>query len=117
MSANRSAFLQVEEEDGRTTVRLPAGTILSESNSEEFARELLALAEPKERPHLTVDLGGVVMLTSVILGKFLAINGHVRDRGGRFTLFNVNSNVYEVFVKSRLDTILEVHAIANPLPA
>ncbi len=105
------------EADGRTTVRFPAGTALSEANAEEFASQLLGLAEGKERPHLLIDLGGVSMLTSVILAKFIALNGRVRGLGGRLTLFNPNAIVHQVFKVTRLDTILEVHPFAHTIPA
>jgi anti-anti-sigma factor len=115
MSPVRSELpLQVAEEDGRVVVRFPAGTTLSEANAEEFARELLALAEGKSHLHLLVDLGGVAMLTSMILAKFIALNGKVRASGGRLTLSNPTPIVRQVFRVTRLDTILEV---ANPIPA
>jgi anti-anti-sigma factor len=115
MSLTQSEFpLQIVEEDGRVTVRFPTGTTLSETNAEEFARELLALAERKSHPHLLVDLGGVAMLTSVILAKFIALNGKVRAGGGRLTLLNPSPVVRQVFKVTRLDTILEV---ASPIPA
>lgn len=109
--------LHVVEEGGRTTVRFPSGTTLSEVNAEEFARELVTLAEGKQRPHLLVDLGGVAMLTSVILAKFIALNGRVRALGGRLTLFNPNATVHQVFKVTRLDTILEVHQFSHAIPA
>ena len=118
MPATKPEFpLQIVEEAGRVTVRFPANTTLSEANAEEFARALLALAESKERPHLLVDLGGVAMLTSVILAKIIALNGKVRAAGGRLTLFNPTPVVHQVFKVTRLDTILDVHPFAHPLPA
>lgn len=109
--------LHVVEEDGRTTVRFPAGTTLTDANAEELATRLAGLTEGKEHPHLLVDLGGVSMLTSVILTKFMALNGRVRGRGGRLTLFNPNAIVHQVFKVTRLDTILEVHPFAHSIPA
>ncbi len=118
MIATTSKFpLQIVEEEGRITVRFPANTTLSEANAEEFSRVLLDLAKSKEHPHLLVDLGGVAMLTSVILAKFIALNGAIRAAGGRLTLFNPNSIVQQVFKITRLDTIIELHPFAHPLPA
>jgi anti-anti-sigma factor len=117
MPTNQSEFLfHVVEEDGRTAIWFPAGTSLSEINADEFARELLALVDGKERPHLVVDLGGVVMLTSVILSLFLTLNRRVRDLGGRLSLFNPAETIHQVFRVTRLDTVLELHPYANPLP-
>lgn len=106
--------LQVLEEGGRITVRFPEGTTLSEANAEEFARELFDLAGRGQRPHLLVDLGAVNMLTSMILAKFIALNGKVRAVGGRLTLSNPTPIVRQVFKVTRLDTILEV---AEPISA
>jgi anti-anti-sigma factor len=117
MTVNPSDFpLQFVDEAGRTVVRFPAGTALSESNAEAFAAALLARAEGKERPHLMVDLGGVAMLTSAILSRFVALNARVRELGGRLTLFNTTPTVRQVFKVTRLDTLLEVHALNDPLP-
>ena len=74
MLPKQSVFpLQVAEADGRVTVRFPAGTMLSEANAEEFSRQLFAFVDGKEQPHLTVDLGSVTMLTSVILACALIV--------------------------------------------
>src|SRR5690349_15786969 len=118
MSSQPSGFpLHVLEEEGRITVRFPANTTLSEANAEEFSRELAALAEQRDRPHLLVDLGCVTMLTSIILAKFISLNSRVRAAGGRLTLANPTPVVHQVFKVSRLDTILELRQQAKPIPA
>lgn len=109
MSPKQPGFpLQVTEEGSGFDVRFPAGTALSENNAEEFSRGLLALAERKPNPHLRVDLGGVTMMTSVVLSKLIHLNGKVKAAGGRLTLSNPTPVVHQVFKVTRLDTILEV---------
>lgn len=118
MSAKQSELpLHVVEEEGRVTIRFAANTTLSEVNAEAFSRQLLALLEHRENPHLLVDLGGVAMLTSVVLAKFIALHNRVRAAGGRLTLFNPTPVVQQVFKVTRLDTILEFSSLAHPLPA
>lgn len=104
--------LQIVEADDRVTVSFPPKTALSESNAEELAGELRALAG--RRPHLLVDLSGVTMLTSVVLGKLLALNNAVRTAGGRLTLSNPTPVVREVFRVSRLDKLLDVGNAITP---
>jgi anti-anti-sigma factor len=117
MPSHRPEFLLHEVEgDGRTTIRFTAGTVLSETNAEEFARTLRALADARTPPQLVLDLGGVVMLTSAILAKLLTLNTHVRATGGRLTLSNASADVFQVFRVARLDTVLDVHPQNNPLP-
>jgi anti-anti-sigma factor len=117
MPTNGSDFLvRTGDDDGRAVVRFPAGTTLSELNADEFEHELLAAADGKEHPVVVVDLGGVVMLTSVILAKFVAINSRFRIRGGRLTILNPNPTVYQVFKMTRLDTLLDLRTGADPMP-
>lgn len=117
MSAHVSDLpLQATEKDGRITVHFPANTTLSEINADAFLLALLGLVEGKNRPHLLIDLGGVVMLTSVILAKLVTLNAALRDTGGRLTLFNPTPGVLQVFRVTRLDSFLEFHSDAHPLP-
>ncbi|WP_171470899.1 STAS domain-containing protein [Frigoriglobus tundricola] len=108
--------LEATETDGRITVRFPASTTLAEVNAAAFARAMHGLVEGKDRPHLLIDLAGVVMLTSVILAKLVTLNATLRDTGGRLTLFNPTPGVLQVFKVTRLDSFLEVLSDAHPLP-
>jgi anti-anti-sigma factor len=117
MSSASGFSLQVSEEGDRITVQFPANTALTDTTAEEFGRELTALAQKRERTHLLVDLGNVAILTSVALSKFIALNGRVRAARGRLTLFNPTPIVRQVFQVTRLDTVLEVRATADAIPA
>jgi anti-anti-sigma factor len=112
----KTALLEVVEDTSRIVVRFPANTMLSEANAEEFSRELLALTKRKEHPHLLVDLGGVTMLTSTILEEIIALNSKIHAVGGRLTLFGLTPVIQQVFKVTRLDTLLEIHPSAHPLP-
>jgi anti-anti-sigma factor len=103
--------LQVVEEEGRVTVRFPANTALSEANVEEMSCQLTGLLDRVRQRQLVLDLGTVNTLTSMILAKFIALNGRVRACGGRLTLLNPTPVVREVFQITRLDTVLEVAKI------
>jgi anti-anti-sigma factor len=118
MSANRTALqLHVTEDANRVTVGFPPETALTEGNADELHRELAAAAAGREHPHLVIDLAGVVVLTSVILSKFLAINKQVRAAGGQVALHNPSSDILQVFKVTRLDTVLGVRTDATGLPA
>lgn len=108
--------LQVTEEGGRYTVRFPLGTTLSEANAEEFSRQLQTLTDGKECPNLTIDLGGVTMLTSVILSKFIALHRKVGAAKGQLALVNLTPLVRDIFKATRLDTLLRIDT-ASPVSA
>lgn len=104
------SLVQVVEEGGRTSVRFPAGTALTEANIEAVSNRLADLAGRCERPHLTLDLGGVSMLTSVVLGKLVSLNRMILVAGGRLTLTNPTPIVRHVLKVTRLDTILDIRS-------
>lgn len=109
MPAEQTGFPFRAAEDGnRITVGFPAGTELTEANADALQRELLALVAGRTQAHLTVDLAGITILTSVVLGKFLAVNKAVRAAGGQFTLLNPTATVRMVFAVTRLDTVLDI---------
>ena len=75
------------------------------------------LVEGRDRPHLTLDLSGVTMLTSIALAKLVALNGKTRAAGGRLTLSDPTPPVRQVFRVTRLDTVLEVASARAAVPA
>ena len=96
-------------EDGLTTsVRFPAGTVLTDAHVEALARHPLATGQGN-RP-LTLDLAGVAALSSAALGKLLALNRAIRAGGGRLALVNPTPLVRRVFAVTRLDAILDIRA-------
>ena len=118
MSAKQTAFrFHTAETDTGITISFPANTALTETNAEALQRELLAMAAGREQPQLTVDLGGITILTSVILGKFIAVNKQVRAAGGRLTLLNPTPTVRMVFTVTKLDTLLDIKPGASGMPA
>ncbi|HJZ58726.1 MAG TPA: STAS domain-containing protein [Gemmataceae bacterium] len=102
------SLLRVTEEQGRTVARFTNCTILSGANAEEVGRQLTALVEGREAPQLALDLGDIDMLTSMALAKFISLNGRLRARGGRLTLFNLKPVVRQVFAVTKLDGVLDV---------
>ena len=100
--------LDVAEEGGRVTVSFPPNTTLSETNAEAFARETASAAARTSPPRLCIDLSNVEMLTSVILGKIIALNARVRSANGELSLINTTPDVYGVFTLTRLVKILDI---------
>ena len=106
-------LFQVGEDGPVTTVRFPAGTVLTDGHVEALARHPL-LAGRGDAP-LTLDLGGVTALSSAALGKLVGLNRAVRAGGGRLALTNPSPAVRRVFRVTRLDTLLDIRD-AEPLP-
>jgi anti-anti-sigma factor len=110
-------LLRATEEDGRVVARFTDCTTLTEANVEDMGRQLAALVEGREEPHLVLDLGEIDLLTSMALAKFIRLNGRLRARGGRLTLVNLKPVVRQVFAVTRLDRVLDVRDTPEMLSA
>jgi anti-sigma B factor antagonist len=118
MSLNSSrSFVMATEEQESIRVRFINCTTITEANVEEIGRQLTALIDTREHPHLTVDLSTIDLLTSMALAKLISLNGRLRARGGQLTLINPKPVVREVFTITQLTRILDVQDTPETLSA
>ena len=100
--------LRVTDEGGQTTVCFAELPALTEDNVTAVGDALTALIESRDRQDYVFDLAAVGFLTSIVLSKFITLNGRVRARGGRLTLVNLRPTIRKVFTISRLDSVLNI---------
>jgi anti-anti-sigma factor len=94
-------------QDGNLAVVHFEEPVLDESNSGSLGRELDRLAAaPGRRLHL--DLGGVRMVSSTWLCRFLVLHKSLAGSGGELILLNAGPEVREEFEVTRLDRMLGV---------
>jgi anti-sigma B factor antagonist len=109
-------YLRIEELEDITVVRLATGD-LAENRVREVGGDLSALADRLAHGRLTLDLSEVGYLTSTALGTLVALNKHLRLRGGHLALVNVADIVFEVFAVTRLDRILDIRRGLDDRPS
>jgi anti-anti-sigma factor len=63
--------------------------------------------------HLLLDFSNVALVGSEELGTLVGLSRRLRACGGRLTLFNLSPPVYEVFVITRLHTVLGICRESN----
>ena len=93
--------------DGAAVIKLNPQA-LKDVTAESEGEQLLRLADQQARRDLLLDLGDVPYLTSMWLGKLIALHKQVQRRGGRLALVNVPAHVLEVFRLTSLDQFLDV---------
>jgi anti-anti-sigma factor len=81
---------------------------LEDPTAEAVGGLLLWLADLPGHHRLAVDLGELPYLTSMLLGKLVALHTKVLGRGGRLAVVNVPPAVFQAFEVTRLDTVLDV---------
>ena len=83
--------------------------ILDEANIQAIGEEIARLIDAKDKPKLLIDFQNVDHLSSAALGTLLTIRSRVSGRGGKLRLSNIDPQIYEVFVITRLNKLFDIH--------
>ncbi len=83
--------------------------VLDSLEADALAETLRSYIEQIEEPKVVLDLGSVQQLSSVGLSMLLTINSTATIRGGQLCLANVRDELLEMFMVTKLDTVLRIH--------
>jgi len=63
----------------------------------------------KPRPQMVISFSNVDHLSSSALGTLITINNKIRSRDGALRLANIDPQIYEVFVITKLNKLFSIH--------
>jgi anti-sigma B factor antagonist len=110
--AIRRRCIRVEDRGDVTIVSFIDTRILGEYLIQIFGEELYSL--PKEgRTKILLNLKNVEYFSNAALGKLVILNNQIKKAKGRLVLCNISEDLYEVFVITRLDKILNIEQDYN----
>lgn len=101
--------LRVKDKNGVKIVEFVDRNILDEANIQRIGEELSAIVEAENEPKLLISFANVDHLSSAALGTLITINNKMRNRSGQLRLANIDPQIYEVFVITRLQQIFQIH--------
>ena len=84
-------------------------TVLDSLQADALGEALRAYIERIEAPKVVLDLGSVQHLSSSALSMLLTINSTATIRGGKLCLANVRDELLEMFMVTKIDTVLRIH--------
>lgn len=108
MSAEGSR-LRIRKMGGVTRVEFVDRNILDEANIQMIGEEIAAIVESEPKPKLLISFANVDHLSSAALGTLITINNKVRARSGQLRLADIDPQIYEVFVITKLNKLFEIH--------
>jgi carbon storage regulator len=73
-----------------------------------IASELEGLTDELGECHLLLDFTNVEYVSSVELGTLVSLHKKMKASGGRLTLFNLNLQVFGVFLATHLETLIGI---------
>jgi anti-sigma B factor antagonist len=82
--------------------------ILDEANITEIGNTLNTLIAEKPQPKLLLDFANVEYLSSAALGMLISINKRIREKNGQLRLANIQPQIFEVFVITKLNKVFRI---------
>ena len=97
----------VQQKDIRI-IEFTNNKILDESNIADIGNTLNALIDEGPNPKLLLDFSNVDHLSSAALGMLINVNNRVKNANGALRLSNIKSQIYEVFVITKLNKLFRI---------
>ncbi|MDQ7014643.1 MAG: STAS domain-containing protein [Planctomycetota bacterium] len=101
--------IRVKEVDGVTQVEFIDRNILDEANIQAIGEEIDGIISASPAPRLLISFANVDHLSSAALGTLITINTKIRNRNGKLCLADIDPQIYEVFVITRLNQLFDIH--------
>jgi anti-anti-sigma factor len=104
----RRNWLEVEQIQDVTVAKFTTRNILTEEKMTVLGRQLLSLGDQVGRGPLVLNFGGVERLSREMLGKLVALQRRVEERGGRMKLCRISPALLEIFKILRLTRVFTI---------
>ena len=110
--ATADSRLAIRKDGEITVVEFLDKNILDEASIQAIGDEVLGLVEASANPKMLIDFSNVDHLSSAALGALITINNKVRQKDGQLRLTNIDPQIYEVFVITKLNKLFQIHDTA-----
>ncbi|MCB9845379.1 MAG: STAS domain-containing protein [Phycisphaeraceae bacterium] len=101
--------LRVRRQDGIIRVEFIDRNILDEANIQQIGEEISQIIDAETNPRLLISFANVDHLSSAALGTLITINNRIKAKSGQLRLSDIDPQIYEVFVITRLNKIFNIH--------
>lgn len=109
MAEKDSRLTMTSLDDGITKIEFLDRNILEEANIQQIGEEISSLIDSQANPRLLISFENVEHLSSAALGTLITINNKIRQKGGQLRLANIDPQIYEVFVITKLNKLFQIH--------
>jgi anti-sigma B factor antagonist len=108
MTAKESRLVVARAHD-ITRINFLDRNILEEASIQQIGEEIGQIIEQSPNPKILLCFSSVEHLSSAALGTLITINNKVRQKGGQLRLSNIDPQIYEVFVITKLNKLFQIH--------
>lgn len=108
LSEYQPKYLTIEEQDDIVRVRFNNDHLTDENNIEAIGHELFSIVDQFGTRKLILDLTGLKMVTSSVLGKMITLHRRLHRLDGKLVLCSAEDYVTEILKTSRLQDYFNV---------
>ena len=107
--ADSRLMIQKDAESAVTIIEFMDRNILDEASIQQIGEEIGAIIDESAFPKLLISFENVDHLSSAALGTLITISNKIRQKDGQLRLANINPQIYEVFVITKLNKLFQIH--------
>lgn len=101
--------LRVADQNGIVCIEFVDRNILDEANIQRIGEEISQIVDAQVQPKVLISFANVDHLSSAALGTLITINNRIRSKDGQLRLCNIDPQIYEVFVITKLNKLFQIH--------
>ncbi|MHC4219050.1 MAG: STAS domain-containing protein [Planctomycetota bacterium] len=105
--------IRVVDHDGVMRVEFVDRNILDEANIQQIGDEIAKIVDSQDPPKLLISFQNVDHLSSAALGTLITINNRIRGKEGQLRLAEIDPQIYEVFVITKLNKLFQIYDSAD----
>ena len=105
--------IRVVDHDGVMRIEFIDRNILDEANIQQIGEEIGKIVDGQSQPKVLISFQNVDHLSSAALGTLITINNKIRGKDGQLRLADIDPQIYEVFVITKLNKLFQIFDSAD----
>ncbi len=106
--ASTTTHIRVHEQDGVKRIEFVERNILDEANIQQIGEEIGRVVDSQNPPKVLISFQNVDHLSSAALGTLITINNKIKGKDGQLRLAEIDPQIYEVFVITKLNKLFQI---------
>ena len=105
--------IRVVDQEGVVRIEFLDRNILDEANIQQIGEEIGRVVESQAQPKVLISFQNVDHLSSAALGTLITISNKIKGKEGQLRLAEIDPQIYEVFVITKLNKLFQIFDSAD----
>ncbi len=111
--ASTASRIRIVDQEGVSRIEFLDRNILGEASIQQIGEEISRLVDDHTQPKVLISFQNVDHLSSAALGTLITINNKIRGKDGQLRLADIDPQIYEVFVITKLNKLFQIYDSAD----